>query len=97
MVRCNACGQTWPRDPALEVPCPTCHAPVGGPCRRPSGHACALHADRDRLAMAQGVLTPCPVAAKQLQAAHDQAGQATRDNARQLSLFACDHAEERDG
>ena len=87
MVRCNACGQTWRRDPALEVPCPACHAPVGTPYRRPSGHACALHADRDRQAMAQGVLTPCPAAARQTRAAQDPAGQDAQAKARQLSLF----------
>lgn len=54
MVRCNSCGQTWRRDPALEVPCPTCSAGVGRKCRRPSGHEAwggGVHADRDLLAM----------------------------------------------
>lgn len=53
MVRCHACGQTWPRDPALEVPCPTCRAGVGRKCRRPSGHEAwgGVHAERDLLAM----------------------------------------------
>jgi hypothetical protein len=59
-ARCKACGQQWPCDPALEVECPDCHARPGAKCRRPSGHACDIHAARDRLAMARGFLTPCP-------------------------------------
>ncbi len=59
-VRCRNCGREWPRDPALEVVCPTCRAPVGAWCRRPSGHrAMDLHAGRDRAAMAAGFLEPC--------------------------------------
>ena len=53
-VRCTNCGQEWPRDPALEVPCPVCRAGIGQICRRPSGHRVfggAFHPDRDRLAM----------------------------------------------
>lgn len=53
--RCTLCGQTWPRDPAVEVPCPTCHAPIGRNCRRPSGHPIPgdkIHPGRDHLAMA---------------------------------------------
>ena len=60
-ARCNNCGEEWPRDPALEVGCPACHATAGVQCRRPSGHACAVHAERDRLAMTRGFLAPCPV------------------------------------
>jgi hypothetical protein len=59
-VSCVNCGQEWPRDPALEVPCPTCHAPIGVKCRRPSGHGCELHASRDQAAMDAGCLRPCP-------------------------------------
>ena len=52
MFSCLACGQTWQRDPALEVPCPTCRASIGQRCRRPSGHqASEVHADRDRHAL----------------------------------------------
>lgn len=58
-ARCNSCGQEWPRDPALEVECPDCRASVGAPCRRPSGHGCAVHGARDRLAMDRGFLTLC--------------------------------------
>lgn len=53
-VTCHRCGQEWPRDPALEVECPTCHAPVGRPCVRPSEHKTwggQPHPERDRLAM----------------------------------------------
>ena len=53
-IKCSACGQQWPRDPALEVACPVCRALVGSPCRRPSGHEVyggQPHPDRDRLAM----------------------------------------------
>ena len=53
-------GETWPRDPALEVECPTCHARVGVKCRRPSGHSCELHHSRDQAAMDAGFLRPCP-------------------------------------
>jgi hypothetical protein len=49
---CLHCGREWPRDPALEVACPTCHAAIGRRCKRPSGHeASDVHATRDRLAM----------------------------------------------
>jgi len=71
-ARCNACGQAWPRDPALEVACPDCRAPAGSPCRRPSGHGCTVHAGRDRLAMKMGLLAPCPVTV--LPAATDSSG-----------------------
>lgn len=59
-VQCARCGQAWLRDPALEVPCPTCQAAVGVKCRRPSGHGCELHAERDREALRQGVYARCP-------------------------------------
>lgn len=59
-VACSRCGQSWPRDPALEVICPQCHAPIGTPCHRPSGHGCALHAARDQAAMDAGKLVKCP-------------------------------------
>lgn len=60
---CLRCGQTWPREPALEVPCPTCFVPVGQNCRRPSGHPIPgdrIHHDRDRAAMDAGLLQRCP-------------------------------------
>jgi hypothetical protein len=59
-VTCSECGESWPRDPALEVPCPTCHARGGVRCRRPSGHPCELHHARDQAAMDAGLLRPCP-------------------------------------
>lgn len=64
-VSCDFCGETWPRDPALEVPCPWCGAKVGQKCRRPSEHAggnfVKLHLARDQAALDAGVLKPCPV------------------------------------
>ena len=62
---CNACGQTWARDPALEVACPICRAGVGAWCKRPSGHrAMRLHPERDGLALREGKIPPCPKAPK---------------------------------
>ena len=59
-VRCEQCGDEWPRDPALEVPCPQCRAPIGSWCKRPSEHkAMFLHADRDKAAMTAGKLKKC--------------------------------------
>ncbi|MEL7464851.1 MAG: hypothetical protein AAFN79_12330 [Pseudomonadota bacterium] len=63
-VRCQRdgrCGKEWPRDPVLEVPCPSCNAPVGVKCRRPSGHRCDPHAPRDILADQQGHYGTCPL------------------------------------
>jgi len=60
---CSLCGERWPRDPALEVPCPRCLAPVGVKCRRPSGHplfGAEVHHDRDHEAMRLGKLKKCP-------------------------------------
>ncbi|KPV55039.1 hypothetical protein SE17_00100 [Kouleothrix aurantiaca] len=54
MITCLNCGQEWPVDPALLVPCPTCHAKIGQRCKRPSGHGVwggDIHPDRDRAAM----------------------------------------------
>lgn len=62
-VSCSRCGQEWPRDPALEVVCPTCNAAVGSKCKRPSEHGVYCnqpHAARDRAAMAAGFLQMCP-------------------------------------
>jgi hypothetical protein len=51
-VQCTGCGQIWPRDPILEVACPTCHARIGRRCKRPSGHqAGEYHTARDLLAI----------------------------------------------
>jgi hypothetical protein len=59
-VTCERCGETWPREPALEVACPSCHKRAGAWCVRPSHHrAMALHAAREKLAMEQGFLRRC--------------------------------------
>lgn len=69
-VQCFRCGQKWPRDPALEVECPTCNAVIGRKCSRlrPSEHRVSaafadgvdVHPERDRLAMNLGFLQKCP-------------------------------------
>ena len=60
-VLCHRCGEEWlDGDPALRVACPSCQAPPGRRCRRPSAHECVVHAARDRLAMDMGLLRPCP-------------------------------------
>jgi len=64
-VSCSRCGREWPRDPALEVECPTCGAPVGRRCQRPSQHGVfgnQLHPQRDIAAMAAGFLARCSAA-----------------------------------
>lgn len=61
-VSCERCGEVWPRDPALEVECPQCHAPIGSPCMRPSGHRVfggRVHSARDQRAMDEGLLKRC--------------------------------------
>jgi len=58
-VICSFCGDQWPRDPALEVRCPSCDRGPGRRCVRPSGHECDVHAERDRLALEQGWIKPC--------------------------------------
>lgn len=53
-VSCSLCGQSWERDPVLEVPCPVCPAEIGEQCKRPSGHPIwggQPHSVRDRQAM----------------------------------------------
>jgi hypothetical protein len=70
-VSCNACGQEWTRDPALEVQCPKCEAKIGHYCRvrRPSGHTAnfgaktLIHPARDQLAMDRGFFDRCPATA----------------------------------
>jgi len=61
------CGRSWERDPILEVPCPACGAPIGAPCKRPSGHPMrpdfhgfGYHADRDLAAERAGHYGVCP-------------------------------------
>lgn len=63
VVHCNLCPKTWPRDPVLEVACPTCNVGVGQPCRRPSEHTLPFgdfHVARDLLAAAEGHYGHCP-------------------------------------
>ncbi len=58
-VSCSNCGQEWPRDPAEQVPCPVCRAPVGRKCKRPSEHGTwggQPHPARDQAAMNAGLL-----------------------------------------
>lgn len=60
-VTCQACGETWARDPILEVECPDCRVGPGVFCRRPSGHkASSYHASRDHAAIAAGAYGICP-------------------------------------
>jgi len=35
---CEGCGDSWPYDPRLIVPCPDCKARAGANCIRPSEH-----------------------------------------------------------
>lgn len=72
---CHRCGERWPRHPALEVQCPTCHATVGVGCFRPSGHAGPLiepHVEREQRAVDAGVLKLCTASAAQLRALPSQ-------------------------
>lgn len=60
MVNC-ICGVEFPRDPRLEIECPTCHAKPGQRCRRPSEHVLKVgfgdwHSARKKLAFE---LFPC--------------------------------------
>jgi hypothetical protein len=70
-VTCSLCGQEWPRDPRLEVPCPSCRARIGSPCERPSGHRAAeIHIEREQKAVDEGFLSKeCPGAPRDVQAA----------------------------
>jgi predicted nucleic acid-binding Zn-ribbon protein len=98
-VQCNRCGEMWPDgDPALRVACPSCQAPPGRVCRRPSAHECVVHAARDRLAMEQGLLRPCPALTIAQRSAGGKDGGAVPDDrhakplpfpARQASPLAC--------
>ena len=56
-VSCGDCGQSYPQDPPFEVECPTCKAPPGSYCRRPSEHSgpfVPFHAARDLAAKDAG-------------------------------------------
>lgn len=60
---CHNCGETWPRHPALEVPCPTCQAPIGQACRKPSGHNRwsyeGPHVSREQAAVNAEIMSIC--------------------------------------
>ena len=63
VICARGCGRQWPRDPALEVVCPTCRAAVGQRCRSPSGHRVwgnEPHPARDLLADREGFYGSCP-------------------------------------
>ena len=62
MIKCKRCGQEWPEDPALQVPCPTCNAARGKKCTRPSGHPVpgGVHSSRDQAALDAGLIVKCP-------------------------------------
>ena len=55
-VMCGLCGRIFPRDPALEVPCPKCGAGVGYKCDE-------YHIERDYAALDAGVIPPCEIPA----------------------------------
>lgn len=65
-VTCNkpGCDREWPRDPVLEVACPSCSAGVGRRCKRPSEHTVfggEPHPARDIAADKAGHYGPCPL------------------------------------
>jgi len=65
-ISCNrdGCDREWPRDPVLEVGCPSCGALIGTKCKRPSGHGGNFvhpHGARDRAAVAEGHYGECPL------------------------------------
>ena len=60
---CASCGATWQKHPATTVPCPKCGAPVGSPCKRPSGHELyggVAHVEREREAVDEGLMEMYP-------------------------------------
>lgn len=59
-VSCANCGETWARDPRLEVECPDCWQKVGSWCQRPSGHKAAeFHIAREQAAVDAGLMSVC--------------------------------------
>lgn len=63
--RDGGCGKTWPRDPVLEVDCPTCGVAKGRVCKRPSGHRTwgpfgRFCTPRDMAAYEAGAYGKCP-------------------------------------
>ena len=67
-VTCHACGEEFPRHPALEVKCPDCGANVGVHCTKPSGHTFwkheLPHVNREQLAVDRGLMNICTAARK---------------------------------
>jgi len=70
-VPCGFCGHDFKTDPVYAVPCPSCPAPVGKKCKRPSGHDVThehgrgWHIERDMAAARAGAYhhtcnRPCP-------------------------------------
>lgn len=60
---CHNCGEEWARHPAWVVPCPTCGAPAGSRCRRPSEHKVMggdVHIAREQAAVDAGLWPKCP-------------------------------------
>jgi hypothetical protein len=59
---CEGCGDTWDHDPRLTAACPTCKAPAGVACVRPSEHRLSasfgnsIHALRRKLSFE---IAPC--------------------------------------
>lgn len=91
-VICSRCGEEWARDPALEVPCPTCSAPIGLNCKRPSGHGVwgdQPHAARDEAAMKAGLLRRCSAAGLQPKAEAEKEEPASQMN---LDFTSIEHA-----
>jgi hypothetical protein len=39
-----------------KITCPACAAPIGAPCRRPSGHNCTIHIQRVEWADGQALV-----------------------------------------
>lgn len=53
MSRASRIADAIRRQPARAVACPSCAAPVGGPCKRPSGYTIpggGVHVERRDLA-----------------------------------------------
>lgn len=64
---CSACGQEWDKHPFLQLPCPTCDAPAGAWCRRPSEHSgpfVEIHVAREQAVVDAGLVDICPAAKK---------------------------------
>lgn len=58
-VNCIKCARQWNRDPALEVPCPACAAPIGHRCKGQPPGATRFHVRREYLAIERGFTERC--------------------------------------